>query len=124
MRILVAEDDTQNREIIRRLLERLSAEVVTARDGAEAVERFERDGAFDLVLLDLSMPGSDGYMAAGAMRDIERRRGRPRSPIIALSGSDDSPSIGQAGFDGFVQKPVGSASLREILDRWARGGTG
>ncbi|MGO8695295.1 MAG: response regulator [Rectinemataceae bacterium] len=115
--MLVVDDDPQNRDILRRLIERLGAEVFTARDGLDALRLFV-DRAFDIVFLDLSMPGVDGYAAARAMRSFEAEKGRPRVPIVALSGVDDDPSILEAGIDDFMQKPVDSAALHEALERW------
>jgi len=118
MRVLVAEDDPENREILRRLLRRLGAEVSTVRDGVDALESFQGGAAFDIVFLDLGMPGMDGFAAANGMRTTEAERGWPHTPIVALSGADDDPSIAEAGFDGFMQKPIDSASLKAALVRW------
>jgi CheY-like chemotaxis protein len=121
VRVLVVDDDPQNRDILKRLLERLGVEVALARDGLDALRLFV-DLDFDLVFLDLSMSGADGYTAARAMRAFEADNGRSRAPIVALSGVDEDPSIVEAGIDGFMQKPVDSAALREALERWGSHG--
>jgi len=118
VRVLVVDDDRQNREILGRLLERLGAEVSAAEDGPEALRSF--GGAdFDLVLLDLSMPGMDGLEVAAAMRSVEERERRRRTPIVALSGLDEDGGILGTGIDEFIQKPVGTDVLRATLERWA-----
>ena len=122
MRILLAEDDDAIRDIITRLLERLDAEVEAARDGAEALDIFRRRGSFDLVLLDLGMPALDGERTARAMRDIEAGSGRPRAPIVALTGADEDETLARSGFDGMVQKPVGLSALKGLLEKWSPGG--
>lgn len=129
MRILLAEDDGTNRDILARLLVRLGAEVAVAADGREALDAFRRasergdaergDASFDLVLLDLGMPAMNGIEAAKAMRGIEAGSGRERVPILALTGADEDGTLVLAGFDGMVRKPVGLAGLEETLARWA-----
>lgn len=120
MRILIGEDDPENRDILRRLLRRLGAEVLIAEDGADAVAAFREEGSFDLILLDLSMPEMNGFAALKAMRAIEAERGRRRTPAIALSGADDDPAIRRAGFDAFLQKPIDAATLRDALAQWTK----
>ncbi|MDA8427270.1 MAG: response regulator [Treponema sp.] len=118
MRVLVVDDDPQNREILKRLIERLGAEVRAAGDGQEALQAFGGAG-FDLVLLDLSMPGMDGLEVAAAMRSIEAGEGRRRAAIVALSGLDENRDFMRSGIDEFIQKPVGMDILRAALERWA-----
>jgi len=118
MRVLLAEDDAANRDILRRLLGRLGAEVEAAADGEDALALFRAGPAFDLAFIDLGMPGMDGFATARAMRGVEAAEGRRRIPIVALSGAEEDESVAQAGFDGMVQKPVGVAGLKAALERW------
>ncbi len=119
MRILLAEDDPTNREVLSRLLARLGAAVEAAADGAAALEAYRRSGPFDLALVDIGMPVLDGLATARALRDIESAEGRPRMPLLALTGADPGPEAARAGFDGTVQKPVGLAELRGAIERYS-----
>lgn len=115
MKVLVADDDPMNREIVRRLLERLGAACDEARDGVAAVEAAAAAAAagspYDLIFLDISMPVLDGLRAARMLR-----AGGHRGRLVALSGHDADCAITEAGFDDFVQKPFTIGSLRRFLE--------
>ncbi len=91
-RALLAEDNDINAIIAQKALRRLGFEVVRARDGLEATRlagasiRGE-DTRFDLVLMDVKMPGLDGYQATRAIRALEREFNAPRVGVIALSAN-------------------------------------
>jgi CheY-like chemotaxis protein len=116
MRALVADDDVLNRDILVRLLARLDVEARSASDGIEALALAREAGPFDLALLDLCMPRMDGFQAALALREMVS--GNAKRPLIyAITGLEDDPAILEAGFDGYLQKPIATAALREILQR-------
>jgi len=107
-RILAVDDVQQNLELLATLLQRAGHDVVTTSDGTEAVV-MARSQHFDLVLMDLHMPGTDGLEATRRIRDDERRLGRPRTPVIALTASvleEDRRAASNAGMDGFAAKPI------------------
>jgi signal transduction histidine kinase/HPt (histidine-containing phosphotransfer) domain-containing protein/ActR/RegA family two-component response regulator len=115
-RVLVVEDNSVNREVARRLLERLGQRVTLAVDGAEGVALAE-SGEFDLILMDMQMPVMDGIAATRAIRSAEARCGR-RARIVAMTAnaSDrDRTLCMDAGMDGFVAKPVTLALLSEVI---------
>lgn len=121
-RVLLAEDNPINRLVVVSMLTKLDAIVERADNGHEAVERACRM-PFDLVLMDLQMPGLDGIAAARAIRAHESSQGRQRVPIVALTGNsaeDYREDCTAAGMDGFVLKPVSIDQLREVLARFAR----
>jgi signal transduction histidine kinase/DNA-binding response OmpR family regulator len=122
--ILVAEDNEINALLARHLVSRLGHRPVMAATGGEAVAAFiaaKAAGApFDLVLLDLHMPGMDGTEAARRIRATDRD-GR-RTPIIALTadaGSESREACLAAGMDGFVTKPLDREQLVAALARIA-----
>ncbi len=118
LQILLAEDDPVSRLVARRLLERGGHEVTLALDGAEAVERC-RERTYDVVFLDLQMPGMDGLDAATRIRKLEGGR---RLPIVALSAYASEEDRGRclaAGMDDYVVKPVDSEALGAVLLRLA-----
>lgn len=116
--ILVAEDNPTNQLIVAAVLRRAGHAVDLAGDGAEAVSVLLASGA-DLVLMDVRMPGLDGFEAARAIRAL----GDPWSgvPIIALT-ADSLPETRQAclaaGMNDHVAKPINPPSLLAAVDRW------
>jgi signal transduction histidine kinase/DNA-binding response OmpR family regulator len=130
LRVLVAEDHPVNRAYLEAVLERLGHHAVFAADGAGAVRAVEAqppDADFDVVLMDLHMPGMDGFTATRAIRAMPPPRGRV--PIVALTADAFQASrhlAREAGMDGFLIKPAHLPQLREALVRYggAAGSTG
>jgi signal transduction histidine kinase/CheY-like chemotaxis protein len=121
MSVLVAEDTKDSRLLIVKMLGLLGLSVDPAADGAEALSLFEAK-RYDVVILDAQMPVMGGVEAARRMRDAERERSLPRTPIIALSASvlaEDREEFRRAGADGFIAKPVSMSALSETLSRFA-----
>lgn len=121
LRILVVEDNATNRMIATKLLEAMGAEVTTAADGYLGVEA-AAGGDFDLVLMDVQMPGIDGLEAT---RRIRALGGAPsRTPIIALTAnvlSHQRAAYLDAGMDGVVGKPISPAVLIGEIARLSQG---
>jgi CheY-like chemotaxis protein len=118
-RILAAEDNTVNKMVITRTLEKLGYEVVTVENGVQAVEAVTH-ARYDAVLMDCQMPELDGFAATRAIRDAESGTGR-RIPIIALTASAmeaDRERCEAAGMDAFLTKPIKRQDLVELLERW------
>ena len=114
-RVLVVEDNTINRRVIQRLLERMGCQVELAADGYEAVHMF-RSTRYDIVLMDLMMPGMSGFDAAIRIRNLEPGAGR--IPIVALTASaleEDRRHCMEAGMNGYLLKPIGMKELAEAL---------
>jgi CheY-like chemotaxis protein len=118
--ILIAEDNDINALLARALLERLGHRATVARDGAAAVEAWRAARAantpYDLVLMDLHMPVTDGIAATRHIRAAEA--GGARTTIIALTAdalSEDRDACLAAGMDGFLTKPLDRERLAEVL---------
>lgn len=117
-RLLVAEDNEFNQEIVRELLERSGASVVIAGNGAEALQTLERDTAFDLVLMDVQMPVMDGF---DAVRRIRQQPALSRLTVIAMTANvtiEDRNRCREAGMNDFVGKPIVPDRLYEVAARW------
>lgn len=117
-RILAADDAPANRELVTAILQSMGMDVETVCDGAEAVEAVMR-GGFDLVLMDVHMPGMDGLEATRAIR----QRGGPisRTPILALTANVQAEHVArclEAGMDGHVAKPINLAVLATAMGQW------
>ncbi len=118
--ILLAEDNPVNQKVAVSILEKLGHSVAAAATGAEAVGLAQRE-AFDLILMDVQMPGMDGYEATRAIRAEERRRGG-HIPIVALTAhamKGDREICLAAGMDDYIGKPIRRSELEAVLQRWA-----
>jgi CheY-like chemotaxis protein len=117
--VLLAEDNTANRYVTARMLEKLGYRVDAVKDGVEAVEALSRTSEYAAVLMDVQMLEMDGYTAT---KEIRRNEGGGRhTPIIAMTGSamqGDREKVLEAGMDDYVSKPVGLEELGEVLRRW------
>ncbi len=110
--ILLAEDNVVNQKLAVRLLQKRGHRVTVAEDGSRALALYDTR-RFDLILMDIQMPGMDGFEATVAIRDRERSNGR-RTPIIAMTahaGSEYNEKCLAAGMNGYVTKPVEPARL-------------
>ncbi len=122
-RILLAEDHDVNRLLVTEMLERCGQKVTIAHDGTEAVgavlDAHMRDKPYDLVLMDIQMPGCDGYAATRAIRS-EGIRG-DMLPIIALTANafaEDIAAARDAGMQAHLAKPLVFSELVGALQRW------
>jgi signal transduction histidine kinase/CheY-like chemotaxis protein len=122
MRVLVVDDDAVNREVATEALAQLGVSADTA-EGAEAGFAMLERESFDLVLMDGSMPGIDGFTAARIMRTREDMLGLPRQRIVAATAhviGAAAEAWRDAGMDGVVHKPLTLAKLAEALSACPR----
>ena len=119
LRVLVAEDNPTNQLVIRTILDQLGVQPVVVSDGAAAVERWSEE-PFDLILMDVQMPGVDGPTATSMIRAREAQEGAGRTPIYALTANamaHQSEEYVQAGMDGLIAKPIVLDELVAALTR-------
>lgn len=119
-RILVVEDNTLNREIVKDMLESAGCIVEEAKDGSFAVDmvNLAGDGYYDLILMDIQMPIMDGYEATRIIRSFPNES-LSKIPIVALSANafpDDKKKAFDNGMDAFISKPVSSDKLARVLN--------
>jgi signal transduction histidine kinase/CheY-like chemotaxis protein len=117
LRILLAEDNRVNQKVALALLTKRGHSVVVANDGREALTALD-NGAFDLVLMDVQMPGMGGFEASAAIREKELNTGS-HIPIIALTAhamKGDREKCLEAGMDGYVSKPIDMTALTQLID--------
>ncbi len=122
-RILLVEDHDINRELATEMLERCGQEVAIAHDGNEAIamviDAAIRDRLYDLVLMDVQMPGFDGYAATRAIR--AEGIGPGLLPVIALTANafpEDIAAARAAGMQAHLAKPIALGDLVRVLQRW------
>ncbi len=119
-RILVVEDNQVNQLVAVGMLQKLGLKADVAATGIEALAAL-RDLPYDLVLMDIQMPGMDGVEATRLIREGSDGIRNPRIPIIAMTAhamSGDADRFISEGMDGYVAKPVHMADLVQTLDRW------
>jgi CheY-like chemotaxis protein len=128
LRILVVEDNADIRETLKELLEIEGHEVTLAEDGQRGVERAGQCQEHDVALVDIGLPGLDGYAVARALSDIRKSRNSSLR-LIAISGygqAEDRRRALEAGFDAHLVKPVDPDLLTQLLveeaGRVAQGG--
>jgi PAS domain S-box-containing protein len=117
-RVLVVEDTPTSQMVIRLLLEKLGHAVEIVDSGAAALAAF-KGGGFDTVLLDLQLPGMDGYVTAQAIRGHERSTAGPRARLVAFSTFSlplDQEQALAAGIDGCLRKPARLADLAALFE--------
>jgi CheY-like chemotaxis protein len=116
--VLVVDDDFRNVFAMTALLERGSLNVVSASGGMEALETLAANSEIDLVLMDIMMPGMDGYET---MRKIRKRPEFADLPIIAVTGKvvgGERERCLEAGASDYIPKPVNTAELLSALREW------
>jgi CheY-like chemotaxis protein len=116
-RILLAEDNAVNQTLAVRLLEKRGYSVCVAGDGQAALAALEKD-SFDIVLMDIQMPGMDGFEATARIREKEKLSGE-HIPIIALTAhalKGDQERCIAAGMDRYVSKPIRTSELVSAIE--------
>lgn len=117
IRTLVVDDNPANRKLVCEFLRPLCANVATAQDGKEAIAKVSQQ-RFDLILMDVQMPGMDGMETTRAIREQECGS---RTPIVALTAhavAEQKTQLLLAGMDDFLSKPVSEEDLVSIINRW------
>jgi len=121
--ILLVEDVEINRLLVQAMLEPHGHRIISAEDGWKALEAYESK-RFDIVLMDVQMPGMDGLQATRAIRKYEHTRGRSEPvPIVAMTafaGNEDRQICLDAGMDDYLAKPITTAKLLQLLDKFCR----
>ncbi|MFO0754266.1 MAG: response regulator [Thermodesulfovibrionales bacterium] len=120
LRILLAEDNEDNRTLIQRYLSGTPYSIDTAENGKVAVEKF-RAGQYEAVLMDIQMPVMDGYTAVREIRAWEREQGKEETPVIALTAhtrKEAHQKSLEAGCTVYLEKPLRKAKLIETLEKF------
>ncbi len=115
--ILYVEDNPDNRNLIRRVLNAEGYSVVEAINGKQAIEKLESNSV-DLILMDINMPDMDGYTLTAKIKAIQKYS---KIPIVAVTANvmrgDREKSL-EAGCDGYIQKPIDIDALAQQIERF------
>ena len=119
VKILVAEDNEINAEIITELLKDIGIECVIASNGKEALDIYEREkvGTFDMIFMDIQMPIMNGYEATQLIR-LSNKEGSKDIPIIAMTANafeDDIKASKEAGMNEHIAKPIDFDKLKSVI---------
>lgn len=117
--LLLVEDNEINQLVVKEMLQPLGIHIIPAFSGSEALEKAAQT-RFDAVLMDIQMPGMDGYQAASALRSDPRCQAA-HTPIIALTAhalSGEREKALAAGLNDYLSKPVDASTLVQTLARW------
>ncbi|MBN1695733.1 response regulator [candidate division WOR-3 bacterium] len=119
LKILLVEDNTDNRLLIEAFLKKFPVEIDAAENGQIAVDKF-KDNKYDIVLMDMQMPVMDGFTATKTIRDWEKKNHRSETPILALTAyamkEDRNKTMG-VGCSDYLTKPVKKERLLDALRR-------
>ncbi len=122
-RILVVEDNDMNMQLVEFLLEEGGYDIVKAASGEEAlaITHDQSNGAPDLILMDIHLPGMDGLSVVRAMKANDRTR---RIPILALTAHamrGDKDRFLEAGCDGYISKPIDVKTFISSIEQYLVG---
>ncbi|HEX7764706.1 MAG TPA: response regulator [Cellvibrio sp.] len=117
--VLLVDDNPANLQLASELLRGLNTQVVQASNGKQAIEACQHQ-EFDVIFMDIQMPGMDGMETTRHIRAMEQ--GKRRTPIIALTAhtiTEQKAELLIAGMDDCISKPVNESQLAHIINRWA-----
>jgi len=121
-RVFVVDDDIRNIFALTSLLERYKIDVLYADNGATAIAMLKDTAEVDIVLMDIMMPGMDGFEAMREIRSLERFRQLPIIALTARAMKGDREKCIEAGASDYVPKPVAPDELLTVLCAWAQTG--
>ena len=116
-KVLIVEDNHVAQRIVTRTLTKRNYQVVAAFSGPEAIVQVTAE-SFDLILMDLQMPGMDGIEAASKIRELENGRNTPVVAFTANATAEYREICRKAGFDGFLAKPVNTSDLLYTVEQF------
>ncbi|MGP0072713.1 MAG: ATP-binding protein [Bryobacteraceae bacterium] len=117
-RILVVEDNHVNQKVVTAVLRKRGFSIELANDGQEALNKLEKGGSFDLVLMDVQMPVLDGLEATRLIRKQARWNGLPIIAMTAHAMNGDKERCLEAGMNGYISKPVHPSLLLSTVDEF------
>ncbi|WP_076543012.1 two-component sensor histidine kinase BarA [Shewanella sp. UCD-KL21] len=115
--VLAVDDNLANLKLIDTLLKELVVNVISVNNGDEAVSYAQKQ-AFDVIFMDIQMPGTDGVTATKLIRQDSLNRNTPIIAVTAHAIAEERELILGSGMDGYLPKPIDEAALKGVIDRW------
>lgn len=119
-KLLCVDDNPANLLLVQTLLEGMGAEVLAVNNGYAAVQAVQ-DEPFDLVLMDVQMPGMDGRACTEQIRQWEASQSGPALPIVALTAhamANEKRALLHSGMDDYLTKPISERQLAQVVMKW------
>ncbi|WIE49028.1 response regulator [Pseudomonas sp. GM17] len=119
-RVLCVDDNPANLLLVQTLLEDMGAKVLAVDSGYAAVKAVQNE-SFDLVMMDVQMPGMDGRQSTEAIRQWESERNCTPLPVIALTAhamANEKRALLQSGMDDYLTKPISERQLAQVVLKW------
>ena len=119
-KILIVEDDTDNRRIVAKTLSVDGYEVIEATDGVQALAKARAERP-DLILMDLALPNMDGWEATRRLKNDAETRAIPIVALTAVAMRGDEEQARAAGCDDYISKPARTKAIREMVKKYTGG---
>ncbi|MGS0725437.1 response regulator, partial [Shewanella sp. 0m-11] len=115
--VLAVDDNPANLKLIDTLLKELVTQVQVADNGELAV-KLAKERSYDLIFMDIQMPGTDGITATKQIRHSSSNRNTPIIAVTAHAIAEERERISSSGMDGYLPKPIDEAALKGVITRW------
>jgi len=122
-RVLLVDDHATSLEVMEKFLHKIGLRVTTATDGESAIKEITRNSRFDMIIMDVQMPGLSGIETTKIIRLYEDENQIKRVPIISLSANSSDKNIEDcilAGMDDFIEKPADFNKVHQVINTWIR----
>lgn len=119
-KVLIVEDEPINMKLIVEILNSLDFMIQTAKNGLEALAMADKD-MYDLILMDIELPGIDGIEATRRIKDKPRYKKTPVIALTAFAMEGDREKFLEAGFDYYISKPIHITNFIDLMKDFLRG---
>ena len=119
-KILIVDDNEDSRDLVVKVLKNRGYQMVEAVDGEDALEKAESENP-DIILLDISIPKLDGYEVTRRLKSREKFKNIPIIALTAHAMKGDKEKALQAGYDGYISKPISVHELPEQIKSYLKG---
>jgi len=122
-KVLVAEDNLANQELMRLVLKDLGLTATIVSNGQEAIDMYSKDSSFELILMDINMPLINGIEAFFLIRDYEDKNNLEKTPVIALTANaikGDKERFLSLGMDNYLSKPINMNEFKQVASKYLK----
>jgi CheY-like chemotaxis protein len=122
-RVLLVDDHATTLEVMEKFLQKIGLNVTAVTDGKNAIEQVITNNRFDIIIIDVQMPGLSGLETTKIIRLYEDENKIKRVPVISLSANTSQKNIEDcilAGMDDFIEKPADFNKIHQVINTWIR----